>query len=67
MATETASRYPFSFSESRGVLSPQQVGEVSRLIGLYRPGPEGSSNIPSAGTTPPMTELLTYLKDLKPA
>ena len=51
--------------ESRGVLSPQ-VGEISRLLGLYRPGPEGSSNITSAGTTPPMAELLTYLKDLNP-
>ena len=56
---------PFAV-DGTGILSPQQVGEISRLLGLYRPGPEGSSNITSAGTTPPMSDLLTYLKDLKP-
>ena len=56
---------PFA-GDGTGILSPQQVGEISRLLGLYRPGPEGSSNITSAGTTPPMSDLLTYLKDLKP-
>ncbi len=48
-----------------GVLSPQQVGEISRLLGLYRPGPEGSSNLNSAGPSPPMNELLSYLREIK--
>ena len=62
----TASR-----KDGPGLLSPEQVGEISRLLGLYRGGGGNGDGCATEDTAhhspqdPPVAELLTYLRDLQ--
>jgi hypothetical protein len=55
------------FAESLGALSPQQVDEISRLLGLYgrQQGPGTSMQSGEQQHNPPIAELLSYLRHLQ--
>ena len=55
----------FLFCAAKGVLTPEQVGEISRLLGMYRSGPDGTAS-DTQGQKPPVEELLSYLRHVDP-
>lgn len=58
--------FPAEVSQDNKVLlSPKQMGEISRLLGLYSRTEQSASDAQASSRDPPVEELYTYLRDLQ--